>query len=395
MKSDLLSRWPSFGEDELSAVSNVLSSGNVNYWTGTETKYFEKEFSQYTSIPYSIAVANGSLALSSCYLAAGLKPGDEVITTPRTFIATASSLVLLRVKPIFADVDHDSGCITAQSIEPLITSKTKAISVVHLSGWPADMTAICELAASRNLVVIEDCAQAHGAAILTDKQWRSVGSFGQLAAWSFCQDKILTTGGEGGMITTSNQSYWHHMWSLKEHGKSYNEVMAPSDDKGYRWLHNRFGSNFRMTEMQSAIGRIQLRQLDKWNRKRATNADIVYNTLSNCSLIRLPLPPDNYRHAWYKFHVYINPDALSSGWSRDQILNEIASMGYPGLSGSCSEIYLEKCFKEAGLAPNQRLPIARELGETSILFLVHPTITSDQMERYMTAVHTVLMRAMK
>ncbi len=395
MTSELLSKWPYFGNDEITASSRVLLSGNVNYWTGTETKSFENEFSRYTSSPFSLAVANGSLALSSCYLAAGLRPGDEVITTPRTFIATASSLVLLGVIPIFADVDRDSGCITAKSIEPLITSKTKAISVVHLAGWPADMDSICDLAYSKGLTVIEDCAQAHGAAIFSDNHWRSVGSFGHLSAWSFCQDKILSTGGEGGMVTTSDQSYWQVMWSLKEHGKSYEAVMAPSSDQGFRWLHHNFGSNFRMTEMQSAIGRVQLEKLNQWNHKRAANVKIVIDALSDCSLVRLPVPSHKYRHAWYKFHVYINRDALCSEWSRDRILNEISSIGYPGLSGSCSEIYLEKCFMDSGLCPSQRLPVARELGESSIMFLVHPTITIDQMDRYASLVRNILIRAMK
>ena len=396
MKSQLLSKWPYFGPDEIAAASNVLSSGNVNYWTGTETKFFENEFSEYTSTPFSLAVANGSLALSASYLAAGLKPGDEVITSPRTYIATSSSLVLLGVIPIFADVDRKSGCITAKSIEPLITSKTKAISVVHVSGWPADMESICDLASSKGLIVIEDCAQAHGAAIFSDNQWKSVGSFGQLAAWSFCQDKILTTGGEGGMVTTFDESYWQTMWSMKEHGKSYQAVLESANTPGFSWLHHRFGSNFRMTEMQSAIGRVQLRQLDQWHRKRANNVQTIVNALSSCSLVRVPLPPTNkYRHAWYKFHVYLNSNALSSGWTRDRILSEITSMGYPGLSGSCSEIYLERCFRDAGMSPLHRLPVARELGESSILFLVHPTITTEQMELYVTAVRSVLLRATK
>ena len=395
MTKKLLSKWPYFSGDEITAASNVLQSGNVNYWTGSETKNFEKEFSRYTLSPFSLAVANGSLALSASYLAAGLKPGDEVITTPRTFIATASSLVLLQVIPIFADVDRDSGCINAKTIEPLITSKTKAISVVHVSGWPADMDSICDLASSRGLTVIEDCAQAHGAAIFSDNQWRSVGSFGHLAAWSFCQDKILTTGGEGGMVTTSDPSYWQIMWSLKEHGKSYQAVTEASHVHGFRWLHHRFGSNFRMTEMQSAIGRVQLTKLNRWNYKRAANVNIIVEALSGCSLLRLPVPSTKYRHGWYKFHAYLNHDALCSGWSRDRILSEISSLGYPGLSGSCSEIYLEKCFRDAGLSPQHRLPVARELGESSILFLVHPTITIDQMELYVSAVHSVLKRALK
>ena len=199
-----LSSWPQFDATQIQAAHDVLVSGRVNSWTGDQTKCFEAEFSQYTNTRYAIAIANGSLALSAAYLAVNIKTHDEIITTPRSFIATASSAVLLGAKPVFADVDSDSGCLTADTIAPLITPHTKAISVVHLGGWPADMLAICDLAKSYGLSVIEDCAQAHGARI----HGQSVGSFGDVSAWSFCQDKIMTTAGEGGMVCTSSTHLW-------------------------------------------------------------------------------------------------------------------------------------------------------------------------------------------
>ena len=384
-----LAPWPQFDADQIDTATRVLASGKVNVWTGQETKAFEEEFATWCGNSQAIAMANGSLALSAAYLAIGLGQGDELITTPRTFIATASSAVLLGAKPVFADVDPESGAISAATIAPLITPRTKAIAVVHLGGWPADIPAICDLARAHGIAVIEDCAQAHGARI----KRQSVGSFGDVAAWSFCQDKILTTAGEGGMVTSSRPELWDTMWAFKDHGKTYEAVYGREHPPGFRWLHERFGSNFRLTELQSAIGRIQLQRLPDWTAARTGNALVLAKALADCSAVRVPLPPEGITHAWYKFYAFVKPEALAEGWSRDRILSEIKALGYPAFSGSCSEIYLERCFVDAGLAPPNRLPVARELGETSLMFLVHPTITSDQINEYAAAVRSVVKQA--
>ena len=383
--------WPYYSPSEIDAVVQVLVSGKVNAWTGSETHAFEDEFSAWCGTRHAIAMANGSLALSAAYLSIGLGPEDEFITTPRTFVATASSGVLLGARPIFADVSPLSGAITASSIEPLITSRTKAISVVHLGGWPADMPEIVDLARSYGIAVIEDCAQAHGASI----QGKSVGSFGDVSAWSFCQEKIISTGGEGGMVTTSRSDLWDAMWAFKDHGKVHDVVFGRDHPPGFRWLHQRFGSNFRLTELQSAIGRKQLKNLPEWTAVRTRNAFILADALSTCSVVRVPMPPDGITNAWYKFYAFVKSDALADGWSRDRILAEIASLGYPAFSGSCSEIYLEKCFLDSGLSPAHRLPIARDLGLTSLMFLVHPTISTLQMSSYAEAIRSVLNQACK
>ena len=384
-----ISAWPSFERNQIEAACEVLSSGAVNAWTGTHTLAFELEFSRWLSLDFSIALANGSLALSAAYLAIGLGVGDELITTPRTFIATASSAVLLGTRPVFADVDADSGAITAESIAPLITARTKAIAVVHLGGWPADMPAICDLARGHGIAVVEDCAQAHGARI----NGHSVGSFADVAAWSFCQDKIMSTAGEGGMVTTSCPELWDAMWAFKDHGKTHQAVFGREHPPGFRWLHERFGSNFRLTELQSAIGRLQLQRLPQWSAARTRNALLLAEALRDLPAVRVPLPAEGLVHAWYKFYAFVQPEALAPGWSRDRILAEITEAGYPAFSGSCSEIYLEKCFQDAGLAPAERLPVARLLGETSLMFLVHPTITPEQIAGYAEAVRTVVQRA--
>ena len=381
-----ISSWPKFEQDEVNKAVEILKSGKVNYWTGEEGKIFEREFAEKIGTKYAVALANGSLALSSAYLSVGLGVGDEIITSPRTFIATASSAILLGAKPIFADVDPDSGVITADTIIPLITNNTKAISVVHLGGWPAEMDSICKLAHNYGLKVIEDCAQAHGASL----NGKSVGSFGDVSAWSFCQEKILSTGGEGGMITTSNKEIWNKIWSFKDHGKNYNKIFDKNKSDSFQFVHDKLGSNFRMTEIQSAIGRIQLSKLSGWHEKRKKNAHFLQNELSKETLLRVPIPDSQIEHAWYKFYVYLKPEALLSDWDRDRIIFEINNLGFPAYSGSCSEIYLEKCIKEKGFSPKIRLPIAKQLGETSLMFLVHPTITNNQLELYKDAISKII-----
>tara|TARA_Y100000739_G_C20576902_1_gene450747 strand:+ start:421 stop:1587 length:1167 start_codon:yes stop_codon:yes gene_type:complete len=386
-----ISNWPNFTEEELSKVVNILHSGKVNAWTGNEGKLFEKEFANFTNSKYAIAIANGSLALWSAYKALNLKKNDEIITTPRTFIATSASAIIQGIKTVFADVDRDSGAITAESVEKLITNKTKAISVVHIGGWPADMRSLNKLALAYNLSLIEDCSQAHGAMINN----KSVGSFGDIGTWSFCNDKIISTGGEGGMITTSNKELMDTIWSLKDHGKTLDALEKVSPGNSYKWLHEEIGTNLRLTEIQSAIGRIQLNHLERWQQKRAENALFLANYLKNISCIRIPFPDKAIKHAWYKFYIFIKPNYLLDNWNRDRIVNEIVQEGYPAFSGSCSEIYLEKCFKKLSMFPNQRCPVAKELGETSLMFLIDQTINNENLIKYAEVIKKVLIRSSK
>ena len=387
MIKNKIAPWPYYSPTEIEAAKNVLKSGKVNYWTGNVTKNFENNFSKWCNTNYGIALANGSLALTSAYLSIGLKRGDEFITTPRSFIATTSSAALFGAIPKFADVDKDSGCITAKTIEPLITKKTKAISIVHLGGWPADMKAICELASANKIPVIEDCAQAHGAKINSGSKLQNVGSFGDVAAWSFCQDKIISTGGEGGMVTTNNKEIWLKIWSLKDHGKDYELVHTQNQNSGFRWLHENFGTNLRLTEFQSALGDIQLSYINSNWGKRNKNALYLAKNLSKFNSLRIPLPSSELRHAWYRFYVYLKPKYISENWSRDRIINEINNLGYPAFSGSCGEIYNENCLKDF---KNGNLKNAKELSDTSLAFLIHPNITKIQIQNYSQAICKVI-----
>jgi len=365
--------WPNFSVLEAEAASRVLLSNRVNYWTGTECREFEKEFAHFCQVDYAIAVANGTLALELCLQALELGAGDEVIVTPRTFVASASAIIRVGAMPVFADVDPESQNITAATIDAVISSKTKAIICVHLAGWPCEMDEIMSLAENRGLLVIEDCAQAHGA-IYKD---RSVGSWGHMAAWSFCQDKIMTTGGEGGMVTTNDEELWRKTWAYKDHGKSYRAVYEQSHPEGFRWLHESFGSNYRMTEIQGAIGRLQLRKMEFWSNRRRTNAEAFDNFLRRFDILRIPKLPSYSVHARYKYYAFVKVERLAKGWGRDRIIAKINESGVPCFQGTCSEVYLEKAFEEGGFRPKQRLPIATQLGQTSIMFLVHPGITVE------------------
>lgn len=367
--------WPYYAEDEVQAVTDVLLSGKVNYWTGQVSRQFEQAYANYVGVKHAIAVANGTVALDLAWVALGISVGDEVIVTSRTFLASVSSIVLAGATPIFADVDLDSQNITPQTIKVVITPKTKAIICVHLAGWPCDMPAIMALAREHNLYVIEDCAQAHGAQI----NGQAVGSFGDIAAFSFCQDKIMTTGGEGGLVVTNNSEWWQIMWSYKDHGKDYNTVYHKQHEDGFRWLHESFGTNWRITEMQSAIGLKQLAKLDNWIKKRQENTHALYSQLADLSALRIPTVPTSVYHAYYKAYAFVRPAQLKPNYSRDSIMRTINQAGVTCLGGSCSEVYLERAFDHSELRPKARLPNAQALGETSLMFLVHPTLNEHDL----------------
>jgi dTDP-4-amino-4,6-dideoxygalactose transaminase len=377
--------WPYFEADEIEAATRVLQSGKVNYWTGEEGRRFEEEFAAQAGCKYGIAVANGTLALELALHALEIGPGDEVVTSSRTFIASASCAVMRGARPVIADVDRISQNITADTIRTTISPRTRAIIAVHLAGWPCDMDPILELAHEHGLKVIEDCAQSQGATY----KGRPVGSMGDAAAFSFCQDKIMTTGGEGGMVTTNNEKIWHRAWGFKDHGKSYDAVYNRQHPQGFRWLHESFGTNWRLTEMQSALGRILLKKLHGHVETRRRNAAILTQAFSTIPGLRVTVPPAEVSHSYYKYYVFIRPEQLRDGWTRDRIMAAILAEGIPCFTGSCSEIYLEEAFTPE-LRPRQRLKMAKELGETSLMFLVHPTLSETDMHDTCRAVAKVL-----
>ncbi|RLB72161.1 MAG: aminotransferase [Deltaproteobacteria bacterium] len=375
--------WPAFDAGDIEAVAGVLRSGRVNYWTGEEGSLFEREFAAFSGCRYAVAVANGTVALELALAALDIGPGDEVIVPCRTFIATASAVVRCGAVPVMADVDADSQLLTAAMVEPLITAKTRALMVVHLAGWPAEMDKLLALVRRYDLRLVEDCAQAHGATY----QGRPVGSFGDVAAFSFCQDKIMTTGGEGGMLITNREDVFEKAWSLKDHGKDYRLVRQPVTALGFRWLHVCCGTNGRLTEMQAVLGRRALAKLPAWVEIRRRHAALLTAGFGRQPCLRLTIPPAGINHSYYKYYVFLRPERLRPGWNRDRFLAAVNAEGIPCFSGSCPEIYWEKALVQ--WQPSRRLPAARRLGETSLMFLVHPTLTEADMGDTVAAVDKV------
>ena len=372
-----MNSWPYFDIEDINKASEILKSGKINYWTGFEGREFEKEFSSYIGVKHSVAVDNGTNALILAAHALGISKGDEVIMSPRTFVASAFSIMHLGAKPVFIDIDRDSQNMDSNLIEAAITPKTKAIMAIHLAGWPCEMDQIQEICNKYNLFLIEDCAQAHGAKY----NGKSVGSFGDINAWSFCQDKIMTTAGEGGMVTTNNKDYWSTVWSFKDHGKNYDTVYNKEHPPGFRWLHEDHGTNARMTEIQSAIGRLQLKKLDTWIDQRTNLSNIFNDAFKDLDGLRITLAPSHIKHAYYKYYVFTEPEKLKSDKDRDFIMNSLNDLGIACYSGSCSEIYKEKAFDKIFSNQKPLLRVANELGKTSLMFLVHPTIDKDDIYR--------------
>jgi dTDP-4-amino-4,6-dideoxygalactose transaminase len=391
MLNNLFSSWPSYTEEEAKAIHNTLLSNKANYWTGNECRTFENEFATWCHVECAVAVMNGTVALDLAFKALDIGVGDEIIVTSRTFLASVSSIVNVGAVPIFADVSKDSQNITPESVREKISSKTKAILCVHLAGWPCAMDEMMALAKEFDLFVVEDCAQAHGAKY----KGKPVGSIGHIGCWSFCQDKIMTTGGEGGMVTTNDRQLWSKMWSYKDHGKSWESIYEREHTPGFRWVHDSFGTNWRMTEMQAVIGRIQLKRMQGWTAKRIVNANKIWKTAKNLPCLRVPIVPEYIDHAGYKAYVFVDVDALNVDWNRDRIMEEINLQGVPCYSGSCSEVYLERAFDDTSFRPEKRLPNAQELGETSLMFLVHPTLTVEEIDKTCRVITSVLNEAQK
>ena len=389
-KSNNFPSWPYFSKDEILAVTNVLKSGKVNQWTGKEVLRFEKEYARYLGVKYAVALANGSLALDIALLSLRVRPGDEVIVPCRSFVASASCVALRNATPVFADVDRESQNITVETVSKVLTSRTKAIIAVHLAGWPCEMDVLRDFCNKKRIFLIEDCAQAHGARY-KDK---AVGSFGDVACFSFCQDKIITTGGEGGLLATNNKKIWKKAWSFKDHGRDYQTMSNKKQSSGFVWAVENFGTNCRMTEMQAAIGRSMLPKLDSWVLKRRKLSSILTHGFKRHEELRVTIPPNEAYHSYYKYYVFVKPDKLIPGLSRDKIISALNRKGIPCGSGICPEIYREKAFSDyrpgSSRDKRKKLKVARELGETSLMFQVHPTLSEKNMHLIVREVAKVL-----
>ena len=368
-----------YDNQQINKVIDILRENKTNYWTGNECKNFEKEFSNYHGTKYSVTVFNGSVALEIALKALNLKKTDKVIVTPRSFIISASCVLNLGLKPIFADVD-DNGNLSIEGIKKVYNKNVKAIILVHLNGLSCDMDPILKFVKKNKIYLIEDCSQAHGAVYKKKK----VGSFGDISTWSFCQDKIISTGGEGGMISTNNKKLWLKCWSLKDHGKNYQSVFHKKYKTGFRWLHDNLGSNYRMTEMQAAIGRAQLKSLDNQIKKRNFIANLYLNELKNfyqndiikkidfkcetCPLKSSIKKCDKCRHSFYRLNLFVNKNKVNQIKLIEEFNKNMIECGV----GSCPEIYKEKIFKKIKFYSKIKLANAKLLGNSSIMFPITP-----------------------
>lgn len=372
----LQSRWPLYEEDEIAAVAEVLRSGRVNsLHHGENCRAFEAGFANLCRMPYAISLANGTVALELALRALGVGPGCEVIIPARSFFATASCVVAVGATPVFADIDLVSQGIDPLSVQQMLTPRTRAVLCVHLGGWPCgveDLKTICE---DHGLFLIEDCAQAHGATV----KGRPVGSFGDAAAFSFCTDKIISTGGEGGMLLLRDQGAYEWAWSYKDHGKRRSLVETGSIGSHFRWLHHSFGTNLRMTEIQAAIGLCHLAKLPAWLTARRRNATMFREAFEGISGIQVDAPSASISPAFYKFYARVDAQIFPEPGARDAIANTISSRGPVCGSGSCPEIYREKAFDSGPFASKRDLPNARSLGGCSLMFQCDHTLSVDDI----------------
>lgn len=382
--------WPHYESDEIEAATQTLSTGRVNYWTGELGKQFEQAYATHVGKQYGIALSNGTVALELALRAFAIGKGDEVIVASRSYVASASCVKLVGATPIFADVDINSGNISVETIQPLISDKTKAIIPVHIGGWPCDMQAIMNVANTHDIKVIEDCAQAHGAYVAN----KPVGAWGHAAIFSFCQDKIISTGGEGGMLLLDDEQQFKKAWAYKDIGRDYDAVYNKEHAPGFRWLVETAGSNFRMTEFQAAIGLKQLEKLPQWVAKRNQNANDIIETLNQFEFIETPvlLAENGNQNAYYRLYAKVKAGVSKNGLSgmplRDYIIEQFTLSGVPCFSGSCAEIYREKLFDD--LAFEGRLPNAAIFADHAFCFLVHHTITSEQIQLIKSKIFQVL-----
>jgi len=293
-----LKGWPNFDDKAIKAVEDVLRSGKVNYWTGPQGMKFEEKFAEWQGSKYAISVATGTAALHVSLASMGIGPGDEVIVPSYTFIASSFSIVQAGAIPRFADVNIDDHCISVESAEKLVNERTKAIMPVHLYGNVCKMDEINAFARKHNLFVLEDNAEAFGGYY----KGKKTGTLGDIAGCSFCQNKTFTTGGEGGMVTTDNEDYAWLARSFRDHGYDVKQRLSLLElEQKLPYIHNMVGWNYRMTEMQSAIGLAELDRIDNWNlANRRRNAHIIIEKIQDLpQVLYKPIDTDERRNGWY------------------------------------------------------------------------------------------------
>lgn len=340
--SNRLVSWPQFDENAIRSVEAVLRSGKVNYWTGRQGMQFERAFADWQGSQFAISVSNGTAALHVALSALGIGPGDEVIVPSYTFIATSFSVVQAGAIPRFADVNLDDHCISIASAEKLVNARTRAIMPVHLYGNVADMDQINAFAQKYNLLVIEDNAEAFGG----EFKGKKTGTLGRIAGCSFCQNKTFTTGGEGGMVTTDDEELAWRARSFRDHGYDVQARMSLLDlEQKLPYIHNMVGWNYRMTEMQSAIGLAELARIDTWNLPtRRRNAAILINRLKSLPQVRFfPVDTPERRNGWYVMAFSLNIEEMTC--DIQQFAKACVAEGAPVWKVFWPQCHTEKAFQ--------------------------------------------------
>lgn len=377
-------KWPTYSSSEIKKVKEILNSGKVNYWTGDNCNNFENKFAKHFNKKFGISVATGSIALDLAIKSLNLKKNDQVLVTPRSYIASASCVISQNLMPIFVDIDLNSQNILYEDLKKKITRNTKAIILVHLAGYPCDMDKIVKICKKYKIKIIEDCSQAHGAKYNS----KFVGSFGDIAIWSFCNDKIMSTGGEGGMLLTNNYQYYKKIFALKDCGKNIDKIKKNTFKPKFQWIHDSIGNNFRMTEMQAAIGIIQLRNLNKWVKKRNSFSLKINKVLSKFSYIRTTKIPSNIFHSFYRCYFFLNKKIIKNKFTREALIKTLKKYNIDCNVGSCPEIYLEGAFKK--IKNVKRLKNAKILGETSVALFVNHNFNKIHETKYLNNLNKVL-----
>jgi dTDP-4-amino-4,6-dideoxygalactose transaminase len=381
--------WPNYSRNLILKVNKVLKSGKINYTTGPYGKKFEKNFSKFVGNKYSVAICNGTVALEVAIKSLKLPKNSEIIVTARSFFSSAACIVNTGYTPIFADVDLSTQNISIENIKKKLSKKTKAIICVHLAGLPCEMNDISKLAKEKKLKIIEDCSQAHGASIDN----RQVGRFSDVATWSFCNDKIISTLGEGGMISTNNKKIYNICKEYINHGTS--NVQTKNSEK-FVYNKNSFGTNLRITEIQSIAGIEQLKDLKKIQKIREKISYNYFNIISRYrNFINCYMPPKNIKSAWYRFYFFLNPSIKNCQKVRFKIIESLKKNDVKCFTGSCPEIYLEKAFKKSKYPNVNRLKNCKILGETSIALDVNHTLESYNHKKNLLRLNLILKKNLK